>query len=101
MSQFTYPKNVNKISEDTSDPDVNHPASMSDENDECSAPINITDPFSSAVESESFNIDFGVFHEQFFHKLTSLTDFQKYDIVLKHKNPAENSSCREKQEAFC
>ena len=95
MSQFTYPKNVNKISEDTSDPDVNHPASISDENDECNAQINITDPFSSDVESESFlNVDFGVFHEQFFHKLTSLTDFQKYDIVLKHKNsilPAEKN----------
>ena len=51
----------------------------------------ITDPFSSNVESESFlNLDFGVFHDQFFHKLTSLTDFQKYGIILKHKKPAEN-----------
>ena len=48
-------------------------------------------PFSSTVESESFlNLDFYVFHEKFFHKLTSLPDFQKYDIFLKHKKPAEN-----------
>ena len=48
-------------------------------------------PFSSTVESESFlNLDFYVFHEKFFHKLTSLIDFQKYDIILKHKKPAEN-----------
>ena len=56
-------------------------ASISDENDECSTQINITDPFSSTFESESFlKLAFGAFHEQFFHKLTSLTDFQKYDI---------------------
>ena len=91
LSQFTYQKSSNKISEDTSDYDVNHPASISDENDKCSTQINRTDPFSSAVESESFfNLDFGDFHEQFFHKLTSLPDFQKYDIILKHKKPAEN-----------
>ena len=58
-------------------------ASISDENDECSTQINITDPFSSTFESESFlKLAFGAFHEQFFHKLTSLTDFQKYDIIL-------------------
>ena len=91
LSQFTYQEKSNKISEDTSDSDVNHPASISDENNECSTQINITDPFSSTVESEAFlNLDFGVFHEQFFHKLTSLTDVQKYDIILKHKKPAEN-----------
>ena len=91
LSQFTYQKINNKISEDTSDSDVCHPASISDKNDECSTQIIITDPFSSTVESESFlNSDFGVFHEQFFHKFTSLTDFQKYDIILNHKNPAEN-----------
>ena len=57
----------------------------------CSTQINITDPFSCTAENEAFlNLDFGVFHEQFFHKLTSLTDVQKYDIVLKHKKPAEN-----------
>ena len=68
LSQFTYQKFSNKISEDTSDSDVNHPASISDENDECSTQINITNPFSSTVESESFlNLDCGVFHEQFFH----------------------------------
>ena len=66
-------------------------ASISDENDECSTQINITDQFSSTIESEAFlNLDFGVFHEQFSHKLTSLTNFQKYDIILKHKKPAEN-----------
>ena len=91
MSQFTYQEKSNKISEDTSDSDVNHPASISDENNECNTQINITDPFSSNVESEAFlNLDFGVFHEQFFHKLTSLTDAQKYDIIFKHKKPAEN-----------
>ena len=90
LSQFTYQEKSNKISEDTSDSDVNHPASISDENNECSTQINITDPFSSTVESEAFlNLDFGVFHEQFFHKLTSMTDAQKYDI-LKHQKPAEN-----------
>ena len=31
LSQFTYQKSSNKISEDTSDSDVNHPASISDE----------------------------------------------------------------------
>ena len=77
------------MSEDTSDSDVNHPASISDENDECSTQINITDPFSSTVESESsLNLDFGAFHEQLFHNSTSLTDFQKYDIILKYKEPA-------------
>ena len=104
LSQFTYQKNSNKISEDTSDSDVNHPASISDENDECSIQINIADPFSSTVKIESFlNLDFGLFHEQFFHKLTSLTDFQKYSIILKHKKPPENFifSCREKQKTFC
>ena len=91
LSQFTYQEKSNKISEDTSDSDVNHPASVSDENNECSTQINITDPFSSTVESEAFlNLDFGVFHEQFFHKLTSMTDAQKYDIILKHQKPAEN-----------
>ena len=61
------------------------------ENNECSTQINITNPFPSAAESEAFlNLDFGVFHEQLFHKLTSLTDVQKYDIILKHKKPAEN-----------
>ena len=102
MSQFTYQKNSNKISEDTSDSDVNHPASISDENDECSSQINITGPFFSTVESESFfRLDFGVFHDQFFHKLISLTDFQKYDIILKHKRSAENFfSYRERQETF-
>ena len=90
FSQFTYQKNSNKISEDTGNSDVNHPASISDENDEGSTQINITDPFSSIFESESFlKLDFGVFHEQFFHKLTSLIDFQNYDIILKHKKPAE------------
>ena len=53
-SQFAYQKINDKISEDISDPDVNHPASISDENDECSTQINITDHFSSTVESESF-----------------------------------------------
>ena len=68
-----------EISEDTGDSDVNHPAPISDDNDECSTQINITDLFSSTVESETFlNLDFRVFHEQFFHKLTSLTDFQKH-----------------------
>ena len=53
--------------------------------------MNITDPFSSTVKSESFlKFDFGVFHEKLFHKLTSLTDFQKYDNTLKYKKPAEN-----------
>ena len=85
LSQFTYQKISNKISEDTGDSDRNHPALISYENDELSTQINITDPFSSIVESETFlNLDFGVFHEQFFHKLTSLTDFQKYDIISKH-----------------
>ena len=66
------------MSEDTSDSDANHPASISDENDECSTQFNITYPFSSTVESESFlNLDFDVFHEQFFHKLTSLTEYSK------------------------
>ena len=66
LSQFTYQKINNNISEDTSDSDVNHPASISDENNEYSTQINITDPFSSTVENESFlNLDFGVFHEQF------------------------------------
>ena len=87
LSQFTYQEKSNKISEDTSDSDVNHPASISDENNECSTQINITDPFSSTVESEAFlNLDFGVFHEQFFHKLTSLTDFQKHDIIYNIKS---------------
>ena len=91
MSQFTYQKNSNKISEDTNDSNVNHPVSFSDKNDECSTQMNITDQFSSTFESETFlNLDFGVFQEQFFHKLTSLTDFQKHDIILKHKKPAEN-----------
>ena len=91
LSQITYQKINNKISEDTNDSDVNHPASISDENDECSTQIIITDTFSSTVESESFlNLDFGGFHGQFVHKLTLLTDFQKYDIVLKHKKPAKN-----------
>ena len=91
LSQFTCHKTNNKITEDTSDSDVNHPASISDENDKCSTQINIVNPFSSTVESESFlNLDFDVFHEQFLHKLTSLTEFQKYDIILKHKKPAEN-----------
>ena len=91
LSQFTYQKNSSKISEDTNDSDVNHPTSISDENDEYSTQINITDPFSSTVESKSFlNLDFGVSHKQIFHKVTSLTDFQKYDIILKHKKPAEN-----------
>ena len=91
LSQFTYQEKSNEISEDTSDSDVNHPAAVSDENNKCSTQINITDPFSSTAESEAFlNLDFGVFHEQFFHKLTSLTDAQKYDIILKHKKPAEN-----------
>ena len=87
MSEFTYQKNSNKISEDTGDSDVNHPASISDENDECSTQINITNPFSSTVESDAFlNLDFGVFHEQFFHKLTSLTDFQKHYIIYNIKS---------------
>ena len=91
LSQFTCQKNSNIISEDTSDSDVNHPALISDENDECSTQINITAPISSTVKSESFlNLDFGVFRQQFFHKLTSLTDFPKYDIISKHKRPAEN-----------
>ena len=91
LSQFTYQKNSNKISEDTNDSNVNHPVSFSDKNDECSTQMNITDQFSSTFESETFlNLDFGVFQEQFFHKLTSLTDFQKHDIILKHKKPAEN-----------
>ena len=91
LSQFTYQKNSNKISEDTNDSNVNHPVSFSDKNDECSTQMNITDQFSSTFESDTFlNLDFGVFQEQFFHKLTSLTDFQKHDIILKHKKPAEN-----------
>ena len=62
MSQFTYQKNSNKISEDASDSDFNHPTSISDENDECSAQINITDSFSSTAEIKSFlNLDFGFF----------------------------------------
>ena len=70
--------------------DVNHPTAISDENDECSTQINITDPFSFTVESESFlNLDF-VFHEQCFHKLISVTDFSKYDIILKHNKPVKN-----------
>ena len=61
------------------------------ENYECSTQINITNPFSSTVESESFlNLGFGFFYQTYFHKLTSLTDFEKYDIILKHKKPAEN-----------
>ena len=65
LSQFTYQKNSSKISEDTNDSDVNYPTSISDENDEYSTQINITDPFSSTVESKSFlNLDFGVFHKQ-------------------------------------
>ena len=39
LSQFTYQKNSNKISEDTGDSDVSHPASISDENDECSTSL--------------------------------------------------------------
>ena len=90
LSQFTNQKINNKMLEDTSDSDVNHSTSPLNENDESSTQINITDPFSSTVESESFlNLDFGAFHEKFFYKLTSLTDFQKYDIMLKHKKPAE------------
>ena len=59
------------------------------------AVLKITDPFSSTVESEFFlNLDFGVFHAQFF-----LTDFQKYNIILKWEKPVGNSfSCREKQD---
>ena len=61
------------------------------ENYECSTQINIINPFSSTVEGESFlDLDFGVSYETFFDKLTSLKDSQKYDIILKHKNPAEN-----------
>ena len=104
MSQFTCQDINNKISEDTSDSDVNHLASISDENDECSTHINITDPFSSTIESQSFlHLDFGVFHKQFFHKLTSLTDFQKYDIILRHKKLAESFifPADKKQETFC
>ena len=78
LSQFIYQKIDNKISEDTSDSDVNHPASVSDENDECIAQINIIDSFSSTVESESFrNVDFGVFHQQFFHKFYFINRFSK------------------------
>ena len=33
------------------------------------------------------DLDFGVVHEKFLHKLTN---FQKYDIILKHKKPAKN-----------
>ena len=66
---------------------MNHPLSFSDKNDECSTQMNITDQFSSTVENETFlNLDFGVFHEQFFHKLTSLTDFQKHDIIYNIKS---------------
>ena len=91
LSQFTYQKKAIKYQKIPVKSDFNHPESISDENDECSTQINISDPFSSTVESESFlNLDFDLFHEQFFHKLTSLTDFQKYDIILKHKKPAEN-----------
>ena len=40
---------------------------------------------------ESFlNLGFGFFYQTYFHKLTSLTDFEKCDIILKHKKPAEN-----------
>ena len=86
LSQLLTKKNSNERSEDTSDSNVNHPASIWDENYENSTQINITDPFSSTVEIESFlSLDFGVSHEQFFHKLTSLIDFQKYDIILKQK----------------
>ena len=103
MFQFTYQKNSNKTSEDTGDSDFNHPASISDENDECSTQINITVPFSHPVESKTFlNLDFGVFHEQFFLKLTSLTDFQKYGITLKRKKPAGNLFFQQrKKQTFC
>ena len=33
------------------------------------------------------DLDFGVVYENFLHKLTN---FQKYDIILKHKKPAKN-----------
>ena len=63
LSQFTYQKVHKKISENTSNSNINHPASISDENDECSAQINITHPFFSIILSESFlNLDVGV-HE--------------------------------------
>ena len=72
LSQFTYKKNNNKISEDTSDSDVNQPGSTLDENNECITQINIVDTFSSTFFSL---LDYcSVFHEQFFHELTS-TDF--------------------------
>ena len=91
LSQFTYQKINSKISENTSGDNVNHPASMSDENDECSTQIKIVEPFSSTVESRPFlTLDFGVFCEQFFQKLTSLADFQKYDIILNHEKHVEN-----------
>ena len=49
LSQFTYHKNSNEISEDASDSDFNHPASISDENDECSTQINIQMKMMNAV----------------------------------------------------
>ena len=88
MSQFNYKKINTIISEDTSDTDVNNFVSISVENDACSTQINIAHPFSSTVVSEPFlNVHFSVFRQPFFHKLTSLTDFHKYDIILK---PTEN-----------
>ena len=44
-----------------------------------------TDPFSFTVKSKSFpHLDFGFSDGKLFHELTSLTEFQKYDIILKH-----------------
>ena len=44
-----------------------------------------TDPFSFTVKSKSFpHLDFGFSDGKLFHELTSLTEFQKYDVILKH-----------------
>ena len=44
-----------------------------------------TDPFSFTVKSKSFpHLDFSFFHGKLFHELTSLIEFQKYDVILKH-----------------
>ena len=44
-----------------------------------------TDPFSFTVKSKSFpHLDFGFSDGKLFHELTSLTEFQKCDVILKH-----------------
>ena len=49
LFQFAYQENSNKMSQNTGDSDVNHPASISDENDECSTQINIQMKMMNAV----------------------------------------------------